>query len=179
MTTGQRIKAARKKAGMTQKELGRRIGISFQGVAQWENDFRNPKYETLKRIAAALGTTAEELMDVTFEEAPPIAKTELTNGESAPENRRQAIEKGIFALLGELYHSVNTKTIYDRDGYGVWDYFVIGTPPKTFVLQRSDIEYLTNWAMDTLKAAMPALVSQIMDTRPEDEIVADYWEGQS
>ena len=46
---------------MTQKELGKQIGVSFQGIAQWENDLRNPKYETLQRIAEALGTTADDL----------------------------------------------------------------------------------------------------------------------
>lgn len=54
MAKGQRIKAARKKAGLTQKELGQRLGVSYQTVAQWENDLRNPKYETLKKIADAL-----------------------------------------------------------------------------------------------------------------------------
>ena len=61
MTTGQRIKAARKAAGMTQKELGEKLGLSFQSIAQWENDLRNPKYDTLKRIAVALGVDREVL----------------------------------------------------------------------------------------------------------------------
>jgi len=34
MTTGQRIKAMRKKAGLIQKELGDKLGLSFQAVAQ-------------------------------------------------------------------------------------------------------------------------------------------------
>ena len=50
MTTGQRIKEARKKAGLTQKELGEKLGVAYQTLAQWENDLRNPKYETLQRI---------------------------------------------------------------------------------------------------------------------------------
>lgn len=61
MTTGQRIKAARKAAGMTQKELGEKIGVSYQGIAQWENDLRNPKFETLQRIADALNVKVESL----------------------------------------------------------------------------------------------------------------------
>ena len=56
MTTGERIKAARKAAGMTQAELAAKLGISYVGVSQWENDLRNPKYETLQRIASALNT---------------------------------------------------------------------------------------------------------------------------
>lgn len=62
MTTGQRIKAARKKAGMTQKELGDKLGISYVGVSQWENDLRNPKLETLQRIADSLGVPVSILM---------------------------------------------------------------------------------------------------------------------
>lgn len=62
MTTGARIKAARKAAGMTQAELATKLGISFQSVAQWENDLRNPKYETLQKIANALGITVLYLM---------------------------------------------------------------------------------------------------------------------
>lgn len=63
MTTGQRIKAARKQAGMTQKALGEELGISYQTVAQWENDLRNPKQETLLKIAKALNVHLRDLVD--------------------------------------------------------------------------------------------------------------------
>lgn len=63
MTTGQRIKAARKQAGITQKALGEELGISYQTVAQWENDLRNPKQETLLKIAKALGVHLRDLAD--------------------------------------------------------------------------------------------------------------------
>lgn len=62
MTTGQRIRAARKQVGLTQKELGEKLGIAYQTVAQWENNLRNPKIETLQKIAAALGVEAIELV---------------------------------------------------------------------------------------------------------------------
>ena len=61
MTTGQRIKNARKAARMTQKELGEKIGVTFQAVAQWENDLRKPKFETLQRIADALNVEVKTL----------------------------------------------------------------------------------------------------------------------
>ena len=62
MTTGQLIKAARRKAGMTQEELGKKIGVSGSSIAQWENDLRNPKLDTLQRIAAALGVPVQDLI---------------------------------------------------------------------------------------------------------------------
>lgn len=55
MTTGQRIKAARKKANMTQATLASELGIPFQSISQWERDIRNPKKETLEKIGAILG----------------------------------------------------------------------------------------------------------------------------
>lgn len=62
MTTGERIKEARKKAGMTQAELAERLGTPYQTVSQWERDTRRPKIETLQRIAAALGVDVNLLI---------------------------------------------------------------------------------------------------------------------
>lgn len=61
MTTGQRIKNARKAAGMTQAELASKLGIPFQSISQWERDLRNPKQETLDKIAIALNVSTFEL----------------------------------------------------------------------------------------------------------------------
>ena len=63
MTTGELIKSARKSAHITQKKLGEKLGVAYQTVAQWENDLRNPKLDTLQRIAAALDIPVTELMD--------------------------------------------------------------------------------------------------------------------
>ncbi len=62
VTIGDRIKAARKEAGMTQKELGAALGISFQAVAQWENNLRNPKVETVLKIAKVLNVNPQRLL---------------------------------------------------------------------------------------------------------------------
>ncbi len=66
MTTGQRIKAMRKKVGLTQKELGDKLGLSFQAVAQWENDLRTPKQQSLIKIAKALGIHLKDLIDTSI-----------------------------------------------------------------------------------------------------------------
>ena len=74
MNTGERIKTARKQAGLTQKELGKALGVSFQAVAQWETGRRVPKVETIQRIGKALGVSwlwlaNPDLTPETFEEA--------------------------------------------------------------------------------------------------------------
>lgn len=58
MTTGELIKRARQNSKMTQKELAEKVGVSYQMIQAWENNRRNPKVETMKKIASALGISA-------------------------------------------------------------------------------------------------------------------------
>lgn len=55
------IKEARKKAGITQKELGARVGTSESMISQYENGHRRPKYSTLEKIAEALAIEVDFL----------------------------------------------------------------------------------------------------------------------
>lgn len=55
---GALIRAEREKAGLTQAELGARIGVSGSMIAQYESNApyaRNPKIETILKIYDALG----------------------------------------------------------------------------------------------------------------------------
>ncbi|WP_346698958.1 helix-turn-helix domain-containing protein [Catenibacillus scindens] len=54
MTTAEKIKKARLDAGITQKDLGQRLGVSAAMIAQYESGKRVPKVETLQKIAQAL-----------------------------------------------------------------------------------------------------------------------------
>lgn len=64
MTVGEKIKRIRKEKGLTQKELGTRLGnISQQQIGQWETGKANPKIETLQRIADALNVALFEFLD--------------------------------------------------------------------------------------------------------------------
>ena len=65
MDTGKRIKEIRKANGITQKELSEKLGTSQQNIAQYENGKRQPKFETLRRIAKALDVGLDEFMSDT------------------------------------------------------------------------------------------------------------------
>lgn len=54
MTTGQLIKAAREKAGLTQAELGKKIGVTGVAIMRYEKDLRQPRLEQIQAIACAL-----------------------------------------------------------------------------------------------------------------------------
>lgn len=57
---GQRIKELRTKKGITQEELGRKIGITAQGVSKWERG-TSPDAELLPKIAELLGVSVDSL----------------------------------------------------------------------------------------------------------------------
>lgn len=67
MSVGKKIQALRKEQGLTQKELGSLLGISGSMIGQYENDLRNPKIETLLRIAKVLSVSPESLMEKELE----------------------------------------------------------------------------------------------------------------
>ena len=98
MTTGERIKEARIKCGLTQKELGERLGLSYQAVAQWENNLRNPKQETLLKIADALG------IDVVCLLTEPVKSTHLKLQTAIKYHNREEIESMLELPKGSVTH---------------------------------------------------------------------------
>lgn len=51
---GKVLKEARKQRGLTQKQLGELMGMSYQQIGQYENGKRLPKMQTLERFSKAL-----------------------------------------------------------------------------------------------------------------------------
>lgn len=74
MTIGEKIKEARKKAGMSQQELADRLEIKSAGISQWEKDKRTPKLQTLLKIADAIGISITELLMLSPENEENIRK---------------------------------------------------------------------------------------------------------
>lgn len=62
-TTGELIKAARKKAGLTQAELGAKLGITPAAISQFEKPSSNPTFDTLEKIANALSCKISDLCE--------------------------------------------------------------------------------------------------------------------
>ena len=62
MSAGERIKIARKKAGMTQAELAAKSGLAAISIHQYEAGKRHPQLKQILHIADALGVDALELV---------------------------------------------------------------------------------------------------------------------
>lgn len=59
---GDNIKAARERAGLSQTELARRLGIRQPSVCAWEAGKTFPSYPKLIELCAILRVTADELL---------------------------------------------------------------------------------------------------------------------
>lgn len=60
---GQKIKAARKAAGLTQRDLANKLGKSFSTIQKYENGLVEPPISAVPDIAKAIGLSPIELME--------------------------------------------------------------------------------------------------------------------
>ena len=107
MTTGQLIKAARKKAEMTQAELAEKLGVSSSFIAQYETNNRNPKKETLERIAAALDVS---YFDLITEKERAIYESGFKEGSGAEEWQNYVIDE-LWKQEGYSYSDTEVRLI--------------------------------------------------------------------
>ncbi|MFP5510331.1 MAG: multiprotein-bridging factor 1 family protein [Alphaproteobacteria bacterium] len=56
-TFGDRVAAAREAAGMTQKQMARRLGVKNATVRDWEDDLSEPRANKLSMMAGLLGVS--------------------------------------------------------------------------------------------------------------------------
>ena len=105
MTTGERIKNLRVCLGMSQSELGARIGVKTPAVYKYENGLVvNLKRSTIEKLATALETTPSYLMGFEDEKEPtPVSEDGPLSPDDArlmdmirqltPENKKKFAEK--------------------------------------------------------------------------------------
>ncbi|MCD8005160.1 MAG: helix-turn-helix domain-containing protein, partial [Oscillospiraceae bacterium] len=70
---------ARREAGLTQKQVSERTGISQSDISKFESGGGNPSMKTLKRLAAGLGMSVKE----------GLTKSARADGEKFCDKRRR------------------------------------------------------------------------------------------
>ena len=63
MTLGEKLKSARKSAGLTQDQLAERLLVSRQAITKWEADKGMPDIENLKQLSKLLNISIDYLLD--------------------------------------------------------------------------------------------------------------------
>lgn len=121
------ISTLRKNAGLTQEQLGDKLGISYQAVSKWENGVSCPDISTLPLIADIFGTTIDELFgrEVKREEIAVLPQ---------PED-----EESKKSFLSDLM---------DRFTDGLKTHIVISTGDKNYSSRKINDFDLLPWADD-------------------------------
>jgi transcriptional regulator with XRE-family HTH domain len=83
---GKRLAAARKARGLTQRDLAKRVGISYRMIAYYEAQTNRPPTAKLATIANTLNVTTDELLG-----NEPLSVREPQNGRIW--KRLQLVEK--------------------------------------------------------------------------------------
>ena len=58
-----RLKELREEKGMKQDELAEKVGVTQGAISQWESGAVKPSFDNIKKLAAALEVTIDELME--------------------------------------------------------------------------------------------------------------------
>ena len=86
MTFGEKLKTARKEAGLSQEQLAEKLCVSRSAVAKWESDRGMPDVGNLKGMAQLLDVSVDYLLD---------EDEKLSFNET-----KEAIDPESFALVG-------------------------------------------------------------------------------
>ena len=63
MSFGANLKAEREAKGLTQEQLARKLDVAVYTVSKWEQGSHEPPLAMVRKVAAALGTTAGKLIE--------------------------------------------------------------------------------------------------------------------
>lgn len=63
MSFPQKLRQLRREHGLTQEQLGKKIGVSKVSISGYENGIRTPDVETLKKLADVFDIPLDELVD--------------------------------------------------------------------------------------------------------------------
>jgi len=63
MSIGQKLKDARKKAGLSQEQLAEKLCVSRQAITKWESDKGIPDIENIQNISKLFGVSIDSLLN--------------------------------------------------------------------------------------------------------------------
>lgn len=91
---GRLLKSLRKKAGLTQKQLAEKLGITSSVVSYYELSERNPSPEILVKLSRIFHVTTDYLLGIERDMNPSLDVKGLSNEEIALLEHTIAVLKG-------------------------------------------------------------------------------------
>jgi transcriptional regulator with XRE-family HTH domain len=108
MTLGQQITALRKKKGISQADLGKRVGTSGDIIGRYERDEVKPSIEVVIRMADALEVSLDYLVGKTDMELDSSTLKRIREVTALPDEDR----KQVFMVVDALIRDFKAKKAY-------------------------------------------------------------------
>lgn len=105
MSLADRLKSARKNKNFSQQELAKASNVHYSNIGRYERGDAKPSAEVLNRIAQALDTTPDFLINGTLQDKAEnsISDTELLNQfrkvENLPDDKKRLVKEFLDAFL--------------------------------------------------------------------------------
>lgn len=109
MALGERIKACRQEAGMSQEKVAELVGVSRQAVTKWEAGQSAPNTENLFKLAEIFGTRVDLLLAAEAESEPSPAEQvyylyKMEEARKAAARRQRRTQNARHALLAAAFY---------------------------------------------------------------------------
>lgn len=103
MSLGNKIRALRQEANLTQADLGQKLNISAQAVSKWEKDLSEPDTTTIKEISNLFGISTDELLERTNGEFSSVENIPII-GYKSIQYKMRYLQYSIFTgILGAIF----------------------------------------------------------------------------
>ena len=151
ITVGERIREIRQKAGLTQKQLADRMGVTPSQIGQYERGLVNPSNTQIKKFADALNIPFEILL------ADQIDNIVQANKDNADYKR---VSYRVYTEIEQKLSHIN----YSIDGDEAEGYLWINYPDGTLDINENDLEEINIMCNKFLRF----LLADLRETKKND-----------
>ena len=113
MTFGEKIKEARKEAGLSQEQFAQKLSVSRSAVAKWESDKGMPDINNLKSMAQLLDISVDYLLDenekLSFNETKEAIDLDLFEVKGKCRDKKDAVCYARFNGADAIYPLIRKK----------------------------------------------------------------------
>lgn len=113
MTFGEKIKEARKEAGLSQEQFAEKMSVSRSAIAKWESDRGMPDVNNLKVMAHLLDVSVDYLLDedekLSFNETKEAIDIESFEVSGKCRDKRDAACYSRFSAADAIYPLIRRK----------------------------------------------------------------------
>ena len=110
MTLGERITLSRKRAGLSQEQLGEKLGVSRQAVSKWESNQSNPDVAYVAEMCRLFGVSSDWLL---------LGREERQESAPARCPECQAIVTGLDRFCPNCGHPLQTEAEEGQETYSL------------------------------------------------------------